>query len=140
MITVKLDSLDPMEGWSASDTTMRFRSAFPLHAAAGTDRTSVVYFEVDPGGALPTHTDSVEEVVLVLDGEVDVQLGEARGHLSAGELALVPAMVPHSVHNHGTSVARCVGFFAGARVVTTFADALMPPGIRTFDTDHLAVG
>ncbi len=140
MITVRLDSLEATEGWSASDATQRFRSAFPLHASAGTHHTAVVYFEIEPGGALGTHTDSVEEVVLILDGTVVVELGTERGELSSGSIALVPAMVPHAVRNPGSTVARCVGFFSGARVVTTFADAVMPPGLRTFDTGHLPAG
>lgn len=140
MITVDLHAIVPMEGWSATDDTQRFRSAFPLHAAAGTEHSAVVYFEIDPGGALPTHTDSVEEVVLVLEGTVIVELGDERGELAAGGAALVPAMVPHAVRNAGSQRARCVGYFANARVVTTFTDALMPPGIRTFDTGDFPPG
>jgi hypothetical protein len=43
----------------------------------------------------------------------------------------------HAVRNEGSTVARCVGFFSGARVQSTFADALMPPGFRTFDTGDI---
>jgi hypothetical protein len=33
----------------------------------------------------------------------------------------------------GDTVARCVGFFAGARFESTFVNALMPPDMHTFD-------
>jgi hypothetical protein len=70
-------------------------------------------------------------------GTVQVAIGEKQGQLSAGELALVPGMVAHSVRNVGTGVARCVGFYAGARVVSTFEQPLMPSGLRVFITDEL---
>lgn len=137
MITANLRTLDLQEEWSEEGPAQRLKSAFALHRGAGTHDSTVIYFELEPGGAVGTHTDSAEEVVLVLEGTVQVTLGEEQGQLSAGELALVPAMVPHSVRNAGSATARCVGFFAGARVVSTFEQPLMPSGLRVFDTDEL---
>jgi quercetin dioxygenase-like cupin family protein len=137
MIAVRLRELELQEEWSEHDESQRLRSAFPLWRGAGAQQTAVVYFELDPGGAVATHTDSAEEVVLVLAGTVEVTLGGERGQLSAGELALVPAMVPHSVLNVGSSVARAVGFFGSGRVVSTFEHALLPSGLREFDTDEI---
>ena len=137
MITADLGTLELQEEWSDADPSARFRSAFPLHRGTGTARSTVVYFELAPGGAVGTHADSVEEIVLVLEGAVRVVLDGEEGTLSAGQMALVPARVPHAVHNDGDSPARCVGFFAGGRVVSTFEHALVPSGMREFDTDAL---
>jgi mannose-6-phosphate isomerase-like protein (cupin superfamily) len=71
-----------------------------------------IALELQPGGAVGTHTDSAEEVVLVLEGTVQVTLGDAQGMLSSGEFALVPVMVPHSVRNTGMETARAIGFFS----------------------------
>jgi quercetin dioxygenase-like cupin family protein len=137
MISVNLRQLELQEEWSEQDPSERLRSAFALHRGMGSDHASVVYFELDPGGAVGTHTDSTEEVVLVLEGTVQITLGDEQGRLSTGEFALVPAMVPHSVHNTGTGMARAIGFFAGAHVVSTFEQPLLPSGLRVFDTDEL---
>jgi quercetin dioxygenase-like cupin family protein len=140
MIAADLHTLELQEEWSEEDSTLRLKSAFALHQGAGTEHSAVVYFELEPGNEVGTHTDSAEEVVLVLEGTVQVSLGDEQGQLSAGELALVPAMVPHSVRNVGSGAARCIGFFAGARVVSTFEQPLMPSGLRVFDTDELSRG
>jgi mannose-6-phosphate isomerase-like protein (cupin superfamily) len=137
MITVNLSQLELQEEWSEQDPSDRLRSAFALYRGMGSRDASVVYFELEPGGAVATHTDSAEEVVLVLEGTVQVTLEDEQGALSAGECALVPAMVPHSVRNTGTVTARCIGFFAGAHVVSTFEHPLLPSGMRVFDTNEL---
>ena len=137
MIAANLDTLELQEEWAEEDSSLRLKSTFALHKGMGAEHSTVVYFELEPDKAVGTHTDSAEEVVLVLEGTVQVTLGEEQGQLSAGELALVPAMVPHNVHNVGTGTARCVGFFAGARVVSTFEQTFMPSGLRVFDTDEL---
>lgn len=137
MISADLETLELQEERSEADPSARFRSAFPLHRGTGTADSAVVYFELAPGGAVSTHTDSAEEVVLVLEGTVRVVVGDEQGTLSAGALALVPARVPHSVHNEGDATARCVGFFAAGRVVSTFEHVLVPSGMREFDTGEL---
>jgi quercetin dioxygenase-like cupin family protein len=137
MITVDLRQLELQEEWSEKDPSERLWSAFALHRSMGSDQASVVYFELEPGGAVGTHTDSAEEVVLVLEGTVQVTLGDEQGVLSAGEFALVPAMVPHGVRNTGTERARAIGFFASAHVVSTFEQPLLPSGLQVFDTDEL---
>jgi quercetin dioxygenase-like cupin family protein len=137
MITVNLGQLELQEEWGEQDPSERLRSAFALHKGMGSDHASVVYFELEPGGAVGTHTDSAEEVILVLEGTVQVTLGDEQGMLSTGELTLVPAMVPHSVRNTGTVTVRAVGFFASAHVISTFERPLLPSGLQVFDTDEL---
>jgi quercetin dioxygenase-like cupin family protein len=137
MIVAKLDDLDLQEEWSEGERTERLRSAFALHRKVGTVDSTVIYFELPPGGAVATHTDSAEEVILVLEGVIQVAVGEEEGRLTAGELALVPAAVPHSVRNAGDSAVRAIGFFSGGRVISTFERPLQPSGLSVFDTDEL---
>jgi quercetin dioxygenase-like cupin family protein len=137
MITVNLRQLELQEEWSEQDPSERLRSAFALHKGMGSDDVSIVYFELEPGGAVSTHTDSAEEVVLVLEGTLRITLENEQGVLSTGEFALVPAMVPHSVRNAGTGRARAIGFFASAHVISTFEHPLLPSALRVFDTDEL---
>jgi quercetin dioxygenase-like cupin family protein len=106
--------------------------AFPIHSATGTAACSVVWMEIAPGGKVAEHTDSAEELLYVVRGEVEAWVGDETGTLRAGELALVPAMVPHSLRNHGPEEARVLGFFAGSTNVATFTRPHGPLGARVF--------
>lgn len=128
MIAVRLQDLVLLEGWQEHDPALRNKVAFPLYAVTGTSQSSTVYFELEPGKALGTHTDSAEEILLVLGGTVEVTVGAETVTASQGTLALVPAMVPHGVRNVGAETARCLGFFAAPRVVSTFTRPIMPLG------------
>lgn len=134
MIAEKISELELLEGWYEDDPTMRVRFNFPFYVGTGTMSTAVVYFEVDPGYRLGTHTDSAEEILLILEGTAEVSLGDERGQVSAGEMALVPAMVPHGLRNVGDDTVRVVGFFSSNVVVSTFDQPVMPLGQRVVGT------
>jgi len=128
MQTSDFNHLELIDAWYEQDPAMRIRVTFPFFAATGNEQSAVVYFEIEPGHYLGTHTDSAEEIVLILSGMVEASLGEERGPLSAGQAALIPALVPHGIRNIGDETARCVGFFAAAEVVSTFDQPMMPVG------------
>jgi quercetin dioxygenase-like cupin family protein len=60
--------LELVQMWSDTDSAMRARFDFPLHAGTGTKTTAVVYFEIEPGEHLARHADSAEEILYVVDG------------------------------------------------------------------------
>jgi len=99
------------------------RYAFPLHETVGTTGTAAVLFELDPGGVLPAHTDSAEETLVVLRGECEATVGDETGRLRAGQVAVVPASMPHGVRNVGDDTLRVLGFFAAPTVLSYFADS-----------------
>jgi quercetin dioxygenase-like cupin family protein len=134
MYTANLNSLDLLEAWYENDPHMHAKASFPFSKATGNVSSATVYFEIEPGHYLGTHTDSAEEIVLVLSGTVEASLGDERGTLSAGEAVLIPAMVPHSIRNLGGEKVRCIGFFASAALVSTFDQTLMPFGVREIPT------
>jgi quercetin dioxygenase-like cupin family protein len=134
MIAERIEDLELMEGWYEDDPTMRVKVNFPFFLGTGTKNTAVVYFEIEPGYRLGTHTDSAEEILLVLEGEAEVSLGDEEGRLSGGEMALVPAMVPHGLRNVGEESVRVAGFFSSNVIVSTFDQPLMPFGQRVVGT------
>lgn len=134
MIAERIDQLELLEVWYENDPTMRLKVNFPFFLGTGTKSTAVVYFEVEPGHRLGTHTDSAEEILLVLEGTAEVSLGDEQGLLSAGEMALVPAMVPHGLRNAGDETVRVVGFFSSNVVVSTFDQPMMPFNQRVVGT------
>ena len=103
--------------------------AFPVNCFTGAEHTAVVYFEVQPGDYLPTHTDSAEEVLYIVAGEGEAHAGDERGRVRAGDLAVIPAMVPHGIANTGDEPLKVVGFFCESEIVSTFEEALQPIGL-----------
>jgi quercetin dioxygenase-like cupin family protein len=134
MIAERIDQLELAEVWYENDPTMRLKVNFPFFLGTGTKSTAVVYFEIEPGHRLGNHTDSAEEILLILEGEAEVSLRDKQGRLSAGELALVPAMVPHGLRNVGDETVRVVGFFSSNVVVSTFDQPMMPFNQRVVGT------
>jgi len=110
------------------------RAAWPVYRDTGAANTAIVYLELDPGMELPVHTDSSEEVLVVLDGEIEATVGDASRALSAGGVAVVPAMVRHGARNSGSGVARVIGAFSSNTIVSVFDDEFEAIGTRVVGT------
>jgi quercetin dioxygenase-like cupin family protein len=129
MQTVTTQNLDLMESWIESDPEhARVRPAFPINRSTGAEGGAVVYFELEPGKRLPRHTDSPEEILYIVAGTAEAEVGGERGIVRAGDLAVVPAMVPHALRNVGDDTVKVVGFFCEAEVTSTFEEPLQPLG------------
>jgi quercetin dioxygenase-like cupin family protein len=134
VIAERIEDLELMEVWYENDPAVRSKVNFPFFLGTGTKNTAVVYFEIEPGYRLGTHTDSAEEILLILEGEAEVSLGDEQGRLSAGEIAVVPAMVPHGLRNVGDGRVRVAGFFSSNVIVSTFDQPMMSFGQRIVGT------
>ncbi|HMB93196.1 MAG TPA: cupin domain-containing protein [Rhodothermales bacterium] len=133
LITARLSVQESPEVWWEADPMVRVRADFPLSAEKGSTSTAVVYFELEPGCKLGRHTDSAEEVLLVLQGNAEITVGTKSGQVSAGELVVVPEMVPHSIHNVGDTTVKVVGFFPRGHIVSEFDQPYEPMGQRIFE-------
>jgi quercetin dioxygenase-like cupin family protein len=131
MLTVSTPDLELGEAYIASDPRGRVFPAFPINRFTGAEHTAVVYFEVQPGEYLPTHTDSAEEIVYIVAGDGEAQLGDERSRVRTGDLAVIPAMVPHGIANTGDEPLKVVGFFCESEIISTFAEPLQPMGLAT---------
>jgi quercetin dioxygenase-like cupin family protein len=125
VITVDLNDIELMDSGTAGGPD---RVTFPFHSGTGTASTAAVLFEVEPGNELGTHTDSAEEVLLVLAGEGEAHVGDERELVSAGQIAIVPSMAPHGIRNTGDTTLRVLGFFSSSTVVSKFEEPLGPNG------------
>ena len=96
------------------------RVGFPLHSATGTASTATVLFELDPGYELGVHTDSAEELLIILQGTGEARVGGDVGRVVKDQVALVPPMAPHGLRNIGDDVLRVLGTFSASTVVSTF--------------------
>src|SRR3954452_11479013 len=131
MQTASTPSLALLEAYVDSDRRGRVFPAFPINCFTGAEHTAVVYFEVQPGDYLPTHTDSAEEGLYIVAGEGEARLGNERARGRAGVLAVIPAMIPHGIANTGDEPLKVVGFFCESEIISTFAEPLQPIGLAT---------
>jgi len=132
MQAVDLNNVETMEIESALDPTRRLRVAFPISSATGTAASAIVYFELDPGCHVGVHTDSAEELLLILEGTGEGLVGEETARAEAGQLVVVAPMVRHDMTNVGDGVLRVLGTFASSTVVSTFEESVAGDGPEVF--------
>ena len=114
--------------WIEGDPTARWHSASVLGPATGNRASGASLLEVPESCRLPRHTDSAEEIVVVLAGEAELEVGGEARRVRAGELALVPECVPHEVRNTGHGVLRFAAVYAKPEVTTTYEQPVQPGG------------
>lgn len=139
MITADLNQLELNEFIAPDKPGQRCKATFPMLGAHGTQSSATVYVELDPQEELGTHTDSAEEILLILEGTVEATVGEESQIATKGQLVLVPQMVPHNVKNAGNVPVKFIGFFGGANhIVATFEQVWLPTGSNMVDTSAMS--
>jgi len=53
-------------------------------------------FEIQPGGNMPLHTNTVEHEQYVLNGEAEIQIGNETHLVKKNNAVFIPAGIPHS--------------------------------------------
>lgn len=95
-------------------------SALALHVTsaqkAGTKRTDLqrhdlsapgreviqVRVDFDPGYVAPMHTHPGEEIIYVIEGTLEYDIGGKKSRVKAGDVLFVPAGTPHTAANIGS--------------------------------------
>jgi quercetin dioxygenase-like cupin family protein len=95
-------------------------SALALHVTsaqqAGTKRTDLqrhdlsapgreviqVRIDFDPGYVAPMHTHPGEEIIYVIEGTLEYEIGGKKSRVKAGDVLFVPAGTPHTATNLGS--------------------------------------
>jgi mannose-6-phosphate isomerase-like protein (cupin superfamily) len=80
------------------------------------EHMTFAYYEIQPGAWVHLHHHANEEVWHVLDGEVEMVVGDDRRVVHAGEAVVVPAGVEHSASASQRCHAIVVDFPARAEV------------------------
>ncbi|HEX2071198.1 MAG TPA: cupin domain-containing protein [Thermoleophilaceae bacterium] len=128
MASIPLDELELEDAWIEGDPTAVWRSATAHAATHGARSSGSSLLEVAPGCRLPRHTDSAEEVIVVLAGRAEVTVGDEVAAVAVNGLALVPKDVPHEVRNGGDEPLRFLALYAGTDVVTRYEWPVQPGG------------
>lgn len=134
---IDIYNLKLLEAWQESDSAKKWRVSmpltkeFPFWTGLEAKELSVVYFELEPGNILAEHTDSAEEIVLILSGSAKATVGDKVSYLSEGAMAIIPEMAPHSIQNSGNITLKCFGIFSKPVVTSTFTETVLPMGIKS---------
>jgi quercetin dioxygenase-like cupin family protein len=130
MVSANLNQLEFHTGTVEGDPGVEAHFAFPLFWATGNASTAVLCVELEPGKAGPRHVDMPEEILLVDQGDVEIEVDGEREVFGPGGAVLVPSMVPHAFRNVGETRARIVGFFASNTVLAIADEVVQPIGSR----------
>ena len=72
---------------------------------------SLTYSTVGVGAGAPLHKHEVDELIVLLDGRLEVRLGDEVHEVGPEHTLVVPANVPHGFTSIGSKDARILGFF-----------------------------
>jgi quercetin dioxygenase-like cupin family protein len=89
---------------------------------------TVFHERIGPGDRIPLHQHTVEEVLFLDSGSVEVTLGEERETIEDGAVVFIPARIPHGFRNVGDEVARIHAVFPSAEVTIRYLDRNPAPG------------
>ncbi|HEX3952331.1 MAG TPA: cupin domain-containing protein [Stellaceae bacterium] len=105
----------------------RFTLAGKEHGVTCSASLSVI----EPGVGAPTHFhNSADEVIVVVEGALDMWIGDERMRVGANHTVSLPAGVPHGFVAVGPGPARILAFLpqSGEAVATTYVDGEPPAG------------
>ena len=93
--------------------------------------TNGAYFQVEafvpPGGGPPPHIHHREdETFYLVEGELEVRLGDETISASAGDFVNIPKGTPHAFVNRGQTPAKMIATFVPAGIEHFFEEALEP--------------
>lgn len=92
------------------------------------DGLTVFYERIAPGDRIPLHAHTLEEILFVDDGTVEISLGEERRTVESGALVFIPEGVPHGFLNTGDDVARVHAVFPSRQIAIRYLERNPAPG------------
>ena len=88
----------PFRTWNGRDS-FEFVDGVRLHAIGG-DQVLLCRVRYEPGKHVPWHAhEHTEQVMLILDGEVEMTIEEQTGTLRAGDVVVVNRGLRHTLHS-----------------------------------------
>ena len=128
MFSLAPEEADFSDSWVEGDEGARWSSTAGHGPGIGATASGSSVIRVARGRRLPRHTDSAEETIVVTGGVAEVWVEDEQGRVPAGGIALVPADVPHEVHNAGDDTLSFLAVYASPDVVTRYEQEVQPAG------------
>ena len=89
---------------------------------AGAANLTVGELVMEPGSALRLHTHPTDEAIVLLEGSVEMVVGDESRIVNPGHTLLAPPNTPHRLINHSDVEARMYTIFPTDNPPTTFVD------------------
>jgi quercetin dioxygenase-like cupin family protein len=102
------------------------RSRRDVREARG--RHHLIVEEIAPGDRIPLHTHPINEVIVILEGDPEVTLGDETRTLGPGGVVFIPAGTPHRTRNATTSRVRVHAMFPSERIGIEYLERNPAPG------------
>jgi quercetin dioxygenase-like cupin family protein len=90
-------------GWQERGSGIR---SLPLATSENSAQLLVGFTDIPPGQAIPLHTHSSEEFILIVEGEAEVHVDGMVNRVSRLDATLVPTEVVHQFVNVGAGTLR----------------------------------
>ena len=94
-------SFAPHEAQAQQPTTKRIDLQRHDLSIPGREALQVIV-EIAPGTTAPLHTHPGEEIIYILEGTLEYEIGGKLSRVKAGDVLFVPAGTPHLARNVGT--------------------------------------
>src|SRR6266550_8338770 len=79
------------------------RTDLQRHDLSAPGREAIqVRVDFDPGYVAPMHTHPGEEIIYVIEGTLEYEIGGKKSRVKAGDVLFVPAGTPHTATNIGS--------------------------------------
>ena len=117
-----------IEVWNDYDPSMRFVALFPVGEKEGAKASSAAYYIIEAGKHSGLHSDNVEEIVFVAEGEGEAFVIGGVQKLEPGKFFVFPAGVDHDIYAQGSTALRLLSFFPTTEILSTFQQAIYPMG------------
>ncbi len=86
--------------------------------------------KIAPGNKIPMHQHTIEEVLFVDEGEIEVRLGEVRNVVDPGAIVFIPAKTQHGFKNVGETVAKIHAVFPVHEISIRYLERNPAPGME----------
>lgn len=89
--------------------------------------------KIAPGNKIPLCQHTIEEVLFVDEGEIEVTVGEEHRMVTPGTFVFIPAKIQHGFQNVGDSVAKIHAVFPAREISIRYLERNPAPGTEGDD-------
>ena len=133
-------SMELVEGWLDSGLAFHLHSQLSMHGPDAARRSALRFLQLEQGERIGGEVASQETMLVVLDGEVEIDAGRDRHTGDRGSVAIIAPFVPYSVQNSQARPAHLISLLPGAAIASVFVAPLKPLNIRVVVRDDLQAG
>ncbi len=95
------------------------------------DDITLIVEEIAPGDRIPLHTHPINELIVILEGNPEVTLGDDTQAVGPGTVVFIPARTPHGTQNTSTSPVRLHAMFPSERIGIQYLERNPAPGTES---------